>query len=329
MSNFFLELLAQGVNAFSKATGVAIPLPPQKQQKTFSASVVRADDLLVLDLDFFNLKLTSQKQLKLDDENGDAFIIAHVPPQSIVERAFAEDQPGWGDTPLGPPVEARLSGESKLVFHVDPSLLPLDFELTKILAALSRSTPLVREQIGRPTETPPTGITAEFDWPFLFSLGSHSQFTAIELPWRLILSPHPDGRWAHAAAPVSEGDKTELWHTRLGVRSASGSAIDERSTDGRIARAVYSPDFTTPHPRETNIPFRSSLSGRDRSLIVLSTADRSLPGNAPVAVERLMLTSLGAWLQVQGNWDSNQNFDLVEWRHLTNIPIKQMTHQAA
>jgi len=45
--------------------------------------------------------------------------------------------------------------------------------------------------------------------------------------------------------------------------------------------------------------------------------ERTLIGNAPVAVERLMLTSLGAGLQVYGKWDTE--LDLVEWRHLATL----------
>jgi len=83
----------------------------------------------------------------------------------------------------------------------------------------------------------------------------------------------------------------------------------------RTARAVFSPDFSNdPSAAE---PFRGSLRRTDRDLIVRSTADRSLPGNAPVAVERLMLSSLGSWLQVHGAWSTK--LDLIEWRHLGTL----------
>jgi hypothetical protein len=45
--------------------------------------------------------------------------------------------------------------------------------------------------------------------------------TAIEAPFRLIVSPSEHGGWAHANTPVgADGDQSrvELWHTRLGVR---------------------------------------------------------------------------------------------------------------
>ncbi len=63
--------------------------------------------------------------------------------------------------------------------------------------------------------------------------------TAIEAPWRLILSPSVLEGFAHASTPqaATDGsDHIELWHSRLGVRSvdcrrtANGIVtIDERA----------------------------------------------------------------------------------------------------
>ena len=167
-----------------------------------------------------------------------------------------------------------------MVFALDLGLLPLDFDLAKILAALSQSAPLVNDRIGQPPATPPDGGVADFGWlNLLFAAASAtpSQFTAIEAPWRLVLSPHPDGRWAHSSKAVTDGLKAELWHTRLGVRPTAGAGVDERSTANRTARAVFSPDFSDDPPVAD--PFRGSLRRTDRDLIVRSTADRSLSGN--------------------------------------------------
>lgn len=288
------------------------PVAQQTQRKSFSADVLRADDLLVLRLDFYNLRLDpgpSGKQVASDGA-GDSFIVMHFPPQHVAERAFKENDSG--DPLLPPPVAARLAGESRLVFYLNPTLLPLEFSLENILKALSQSAPLVSDRITQPPGTPPVGGSAEFG-------GDRSQFSAIEAPWRLVLSPHPDGRWTHSPQSVTDGAKTELWHTRLGVRPASGPGVDENSVTNRTARAVFSPDhMASGHPSDTDLsPFRNSLRRYDRHNIVRSTADRKLAGNAPVAVDRLMLTSLGSWLQVQGEWDTELN--LVEWRHRATL----------
>jgi len=283
------------------------------QRKNFSADVLRADDLLVLRLDFYNLRLQSGASGKevVPDGTGDSFIIVHFPPQHVAEQAFMEKDPT--DPLLPPPIAARLAGESRLVFYLNPTLLPLEFSLEPILKALSQSAPLVSDRITQPPGTPPVGGSAEFG-------GERSQFSAIEAPWRLVLSPHPDGRWTHSPQSVTDGTKTELWHTRLGVRSSSGSGVDEKSVNNRTARAVFSPDYSesnNPAPEPDLSPFRSSLRRYHRHQIVRLTADRRLLGNAPVAVERLMLTSLGAGLQVYGRWDTE--LDLIEWRHLATL----------
>ena len=42
--------------------------------------------------------------------------------------------------------------------------------------------------------------------------------TAIEVPWSLWLSPGVNGTWQHSSTPVTYSGRTELWHTRLGVK---------------------------------------------------------------------------------------------------------------
>lgn len=292
----------------------------QTQRKSFTAGVLRADDLLVLRFDFYNLRLQSGPSGKqvASDGAGDSFIVVHFPPQHVAEQAFAEDNPN--DPLLPPPVSARLAGESRLVFHVRPALLPLGFTLEGILEALSKCAPLVSDRVTQLPPTPPVGESAQFGESFSLFGGSRSQFSAIEAPWRLLLSPHPETRWAHSPQSVTDGGKTELWHTRLGVRSTSGPGVDENSTANRTARAVFSPDyrgFFPPAPESDLSPFRNSLRRYHRDQIVRLTAERDLAGNAPVAVEQLMLTSLGAGLQVHGQWDTE--LDLVEWRHLATL----------
>jgi hypothetical protein len=289
------------------------PVTAQTQRKNFSADVVRADDLLVLRLDFYNtrLKPTAGAKQIVPDGPGDSFIIVHFPPQHIAEQAFDEGPPAEVLAP--PPIAARLAGESRLVFHLHPALLPLDFSLEKILSALGQCAQLITDEVTPPLPTPPVGGTARFG-------GVRSEYTAIEAPWRLILSPHPDTSWAHSDKAVGHGKKTELWHTRLGVKPSKGPAVDEKSSTKRTVRAVYSPDYrgSFPAPPLTDTsPFLSSLRRYHRDQIVRATADREMAGNAPAAVEQLMLSSLGAGIKLYGHWDTE--LDLLEWRQITTL----------
>lgn len=157
--------------------------------------------------------------------------------------------------------------------------------------------------------------------------------TALELPYLLILSPSIFGGWAHSPLPVTsqKAKRTELWHTRLGVRSQG--RVDEESDALRTVRAIWALDpgfhdepFSA--PAHENEPFRMSLDAYDRYNIVHLSSNytifrpategrptRSLYDPEPVNVERLMLSSLGAWINSRGAWESPIDaLSVEEWR---------------
>lgn len=164
--------------------------------------------------------------------------------------------------------------------------------------------------------------------------------TAIEAPFRLVISPSERGGWAHADLPVPATDAAhhvELWHTRLGVRTEADDtvAVDERTSDQRIVRALWArdrerypawqdPGFAAPHDID---PFRSSLDGADRHMLVRQSAETwvgqggtSIPPQ-PVDATRLWLSSLGAWLDLHGSWDTEpysavQMPSILLWDHV-------------
>ncbi len=122
--------------------------------------------------------------------------------------------------------------------------------------------------------------------------------TAIEAPFRLILSPSNKGAWAHALKPVTslKGARTELWHSRLAVRGAHGA--DEIDTDQRIVRAIWTRDRDG--PATAGNPFNSLPRADQRDRFVMQTADPTVSTvpPEPVRVRRLALSSLGAWLDL-------------------------------
>ncbi|MGH3860924.1 hypothetical protein [Actinokineospora sp.] len=146
--------------------------------------------------------------------------------------------------------------------------------------------------------------------------------TAIEVPSRLQLSPSTDGAWAHTRTVDPTPDAVvELWHTRLGVRTDSG--VDEQAGGQRIVRAVWTRDLGGHGLPSATHPFRMSLTPKNRADIVeLSTgAPGSLwrrPAPSPVEVDRLHLTSLGAFIDVRGNWDVPGKA-FTEWQHRTTL----------
>jgi len=108
--------------------------------------------------------------------------------------------------------------------------------------------------------------------------------TAIEMPWRLILSPHAETRWRYATAPVTSAltNRTELWHARLVAPNGDKPPIEPPYPDpNRTVRAIWARSgsgseaahppmrstFPTgegslPGPGET--PFRMTLDDFDR-----------------------------------------------------------------
>ncbi|MCA1675075.1 MAG: hypothetical protein LC799_23765, partial [Actinobacteria bacterium] len=145
--------------------------------------------------------------------------------------------------------------------------------------------------------------------------------TALEAPFRLIVSPSNLAGWAHADKPVRAADAdghVELWHTRLGVRQEHPDgrvSVDERSGIQRTVRAIWARDRegmgawqTIKAPTHDQLPFRMSLDGADRHMLVRQTAE-TWPGKAgallrpkPVEARELWLSALGAWLDLHGDW---------------------------
>lgn len=157
------------------------------------------------------------------------------------------------------------------------------------------------------------------------------QETAIEAPYRLILSPNIYGAWAHSRSPVEHNGRIELWHTRLGVKAAQGdkdneeTGVDEDNPYYRTLRAIWSPDFaqSPPSPDPSNKwPFRTSLTKSDRHQIVAVTSDFRLRERAkfeplPVRADHFMLSTLGVWMNTRGDWAPTQatGLSLEEWTH--------------
>jgi hypothetical protein len=317
-------------------------LKPIERSVDSSISVIRPSDHLVLDLEFRGVGFTAPSGMQPGEVRGaaNAFLIVYFQPQHIHEQAFyqaSQELPDAGDAqnldPPRPPglVQSRLSGPSRLVFTVPPGE-KFAYTLDGVLDALPRLplsvTPVAAYNpeltgclpldlvLRRFRSPPPPKVTKPAD--------TH---TAIEAPYRLILSPDDFGLWSHSPKPVTHDDWTELWHTRLGSR---------RNTDPRV-RAVWSPDFnprglqshftpTTPTPVD---PFRASLDARDRNELVHLTSNHYIDdfNPTPVETELFTLTSLGATLRVEGSWQAPSGEDVSppgtltveQWRHEMSI----------
>lgn len=304
------------------------PLPIQG----WSIDVLRPRDLLSLRFEFIGLQVSSQQLVK--SGSGPYRIIVHFPSQAIAEEAFPEPV-SVGPTP---PIRTLIGGPSRLVFAPPESFTAIPYTLSDLLLLISASTlvvspwakppttsifvpvpilnathPLAQRQKSaftpanandpnppgpEPTDPGPAPVLGPAPPPT-------DQETAIELPFRLFLSPHSGSAFAHRTS-VPTGTREELWHTRLGVRTSSGT-VDETNDSKRTVRALDNRLSQTADPL-------LALNDGDRSKLVSNTSDfpTSLSTPNPIQVERLMLTTLGGYLHAKGTWEGQ---DLVAWDH--------------
>src|SRR6266404_5575340 len=336
--------------------------------------LIRPDDLLNLRIEATNLRIDlsnpEKPVLVLEDAQRQAFLAFIFPPQTIAERAYFEaaivkppvgpskairpetnpdkkppdpesastaneplDPPGYVDN--NRPTVAQLGHPSRLVFTV-PSNTRIPFSTEGLLdwsklilnvnpiAAIGPN-PTQNQIANAPAIKEPT-----------------PNETALELPYRLVISPNRDVLWSHRPKPFTTRGRTELWHTRLQLKTPAGPAELSRQNRAPL-RAVWSPDY---NPNQRPDPFvkdpdlqRTAMSLDDRHQIVILTSafhgydvevelgifqapfapgvnpalavqSKQLPRlkvrvpyvPQPFEAEQLMLTPLGGWLRSRGHW---------------------------
>lgn len=314
----------------------------------------RATDMLDLQIELRNLKpepADKPERFVRANRLKPAHVIVHFAPQSIAEEAFFEGPgpaaafvPTGQPQPMPPPgpalspqlpVRRRIADKSRLAFRLPEALDALPYTLDALLDWLklepsiaSRAASLEAARESRPTD--PIAAPAETE-------------TALEVPHRLVLSPNERSTWVHSSGPVTHDSRTELWHTRLAVR-VNGEVREDEPKD-RTVRAIWSPDYRAGvAPVANDYPFRTTLTANDRHQIVRLTSDYDIEGIAvphvvlgrpwvlreryepkPVDVDRLMLSSLGAWAELRGSWDlrnairEREQLSVEEWQHVATL----------
>jgi hypothetical protein len=381
----------------------------------------RPRDMLTLQFGFENMRLVTGVAPKIVHVHGapDPLVKVYFPPQHVAETAYlhTDDPPPTpkhitevevpignvelqdaggpltptalkklkqaydpdyckpGVTPDALPAAIAFSGETQLVFKLPPQRHEIPFHIEALLDWddwLPVVAPVAKSDAytGDPTRVPP--IVSPIDY---------GPYTAIELPYRLDLSPSELGRWAHSIGPVESDDKkiVELWHTRLGVLPSHKVKIegprrtiaDETNSKDRVVRAIWSDDFQAVNPLKCDTtppqappfcdhysppppagpgpcechgqlvcpaaPFRMSLDARDRLELVHLTSNygmteqaqfcvngpppaKLLQNPSPVQVNRMILTPLGGYLDVIGQWnpakvDFTHQLTVQLWKH--------------
>ena len=260
--------------------------------------LVRPQDLLTLELRVSNLRVAADGlRLERIDPARPALLIFRFPPQHVAEEAFFRFESGAQAAPA-PPVGSIAADPSRLVFALPDNVA--DLPLTDILAWEQLVPHLAPNALpmGSP-ERPRPGIPS-------------ADVTAIEFPWRMLLSPDATAHWVHRRQPFTANGRSEVWHTRLtgSGRTVPVRAIGYRPVADSIRTSLELRDI------EDVVRLSGDFGIRPKSWVELglpmsvwmarmrqSGMDRFRYDPTPLDAEQLMLTPLGASVRLQGQWE--------------------------
>ena len=130
--------------------------------------------------------------------------------------------------------------------------------------------------------------------------------TSLRLPSRLELTPRGGATaFSHAATAVTKDGRTELWHTRLAQWRADGRLVEVPAD--LIALATHELDDPRPPEWAQQVGKRldGALTRTVRESLVEQTKTR------PLRAEQLMLSGLGAWLDAERDFRSNDKLAVL------------------
>jgi hypothetical protein len=230
-----------------------VPDGDNRKEQPVQARMLRVDDLIDLRIEALNCKLRPKKAPTEIIAGAGALLILHFPPQHIAEsalKAAPEHVPENGDVstatePADLPVTVhRAAAPSRLVFEV-PEGAQMPFTVAGVLAAAST---LLLKVTANATPAPgadgPPEPTGQPDRP------PAADETAIEVPYRLTVSPSEFAAFEHPLLPAVTADgrdkrtHVELWRSRLTVRPSQDGTVDKSQ---RIVRAVWTADENNPN----------------------------------------------------------------------------------
>lgn len=312
--------------------------------------ITRPDDLLWLRVHGENLRLDDLGEspyLVVEDAKADAFLVITFAPQTITETAFFESsvvQPDSKPDPKKPDpdsgkkideplpgagiVKARIAHPSRLVFKV-PADRRIPFTTEGVLDWSG-----LEPSLNPIAAIPPSPTQAQINAAPGIAAPLPTE-TAIELPYKLVISPNGGSQWGHRVAPFTSEGRTELWHTRLQLSGPKGPA-ELTVQEPAALRAIFSEDFDIGQlndPKLTDPELgRTAMSPDDRNQIVILTSAfhgfevdeevlvplgvrlGSRPRDVPITItvpyvpqpffaDQLMLSALGGWLRSRGKWN--------------------------
>lgn len=242
--------------------------------------ILRPEDLLSLHFELRNLRIVDAgwgpARLVRIDESGDAFLVIQFPGQHIAEEVFNEAVSGQ-DPSIALPVRSKIAQPTRLVFRVPSGVDFIELTLQSLL-----EWGLLEFQNG--------GVDGQRPMPV-------ADRSRIELPVGLALSPNPAARWVHAAHPVAQNNRIELWHTRL------ASSDPDIVPTINILEPGYAP----------KVDWETALTDADRQSLIGRSAQ----------VRTLILSPMGGWLDVRGRWETETGAELSRWEQMATAGQSQ------
>jgi hypothetical protein len=318
---------------------------------TLRRSAVRPADLLVVELAFYGVDAPSSSQPDELKRSGtaDVIVVVALQPQHIAEESVPQKQALDSGDDQSAYLPRRMAGWSRVAFRVPAEVATVPLRLEPLLDLLGTcELSVVATALPQGEPKPVLGCLGSGLLQLLFApkgppLEEPAQWqTALELPFRLILSPTQTAGFAHRSRPVTSPPppdpslpvRTELWHAHLGLQPGLPGTPEDAPK--RTVRAVWmrqghgapwSPSDPMSGPPESPPaapePFPTSLTQRDRHTIVHLSANfrwadvkgfRSFKPGA-IEVRRLVASSLGSWFDARADWGAKSPFALEEWTH--------------
>ena len=314
--------------------------------------VVRPRDLLVLGFQFLGLRPEfhgPNPGRLLNSPLPDApRVLVYLPPQNITEMAAKEEEtsknenfPDAGLQAVPVPAPHRTAGLSRLAFDLPDSVSEIPYTFEQLI---DWSGATLRPRLDRRALSPALHLhgSTEPDWPALRpgrveAPLAHGRYvpirsittispllsappldtTAIEAPYRLLVSPDQYGYWETEISPtMKDGPRAVLWHALLCTR------LEHSVPSIRALFAVDDIEDTAPAPLEhPNYAKTSAQQEYPPTSLKLSQRQALVENSTLKAVDakRLMLSALGAWLDFDGNWEEFPGQSLIGWQHRATL----------
>lgn len=140
-----------------------------------------------------------------------------------------------------------------------------------------------------------------------------AQQTAIEAPFRLILSPSSAAVFTAATNPVTRNGRTELWHARAVPRQPNGPPV--QAPAHLPVRAIWTPDLTS----TSDLPLWATATAEGKAALFPDHRKgivRKSVTEAPALASLLLVSPLGSSLDVDAHWTTA---GLIGWRHQARL----------